>query len=366
MEIRRIGTSKKTGEPKWQIEYTDAERIRRRRNVVGTKQKAKLELHEKKQRVLREIEERNNPSLISLDVAVERYMSVRSHDSVTEGTIQRDRLVLNHLMNILSPNIFIGSIEPSHIEDYKSKRSESKTRKGNLLTPAGLSAELRHLRAFFNWLVNQRIIRNSPMVGVKFPKVVTRPIRFLHSEELLEIRNCLSKVDKTSRDLFNTYIYTGARKTEILRANLTWDEVDFSNNIIRLKTKGQKYREIPMQKELRSILLSRKKNGEVFPFDLSKDEAYRRIIDIYTLAKIKDANVHTLRKTTGALLIQKGVDIFKVSKFLGHSSVVVTEKHYVDLIPKNYRDMADLLEQGMREIENSDKTVTKKSEKGGK
>ena len=42
---------------------------------------------------------------------------------------------------------------------------------------------------------------------------------------------------------------------------------------------------------------------------------------------IPDANLHTLRKTAGARLIQKGVDIYRVSKFLGHSSVIVTEKH---------------------------------------
>ncbi|MBT7939581.1 MAG: tyrosine-type recombinase/integrase, partial [Candidatus Marinimicrobia bacterium] len=53
-------------------------------------------------------------------------------------------------------------------------------------------------------------------------------------------------------------------------------------------------------------------------------------------AGIKDANVHVLRKTFGSLLIQKQLaDIYVVSKLLGHSSVKVTETHYVDLLKEN-------------------------------
>ena len=64
---------------------------------------------------------------------------------------------------------------------------------------------------------------------------------------------------------------------------------------------------------------------------------------LFHRAGIPDANLHTLRKTTGARLIQKGVDIYKVSKFLGHSSVTVTEKHYVDIMNTDYQYMSELL-----------------------
>jgi len=43
-----------------------------------------------------------------------------------------------------------------------------------------------------------------------------------------------------------------------------------------------------------------------------------------------------LRKTFGSLLIQKNLaDIFMISKLLGHSSVRVTESHYVELLKEN-------------------------------
>ncbi len=42
-------------------------------------------------------------------------------------------------------------------------------------------------------------------------------------------------------------------------------------------------------------------------------------------------------------ITQAGVDIYRVSKFLGHSSVTVTEKHYVDLLKKDHMDMSNIL-----------------------
>jgi integrase len=57
----------------------------------------------------------------------------------------------------------------------------------------------------------------------------------------------------------------------------------------------------------------------------------------YKIAGIEGANLHSLRKTFGSLLLQNGAaDLFTVSKLLGHSSVNTTEKYYVDLLDENF------------------------------
>ncbi|NQS99158.1 MAG: tyrosine-type recombinase/integrase [candidate division Zixibacteria bacterium] len=43
---------------------------------------------------------------------------------------------------------------------------------------------------------------------------------------------------------------------------------------------------------------------------------------------------HTLRHTYASHLLMYGVNIFIVSRWMGHSSVRVTEKHYGHLIPE--------------------------------
>jgi site-specific recombinase XerD len=50
-----------------------------------------------------------------------------------------------------------------------------------------------------------------------------------------------------------------------------------------------------------------------------------------------------MRATFASVLIQKGVDIYTVSRLLGHGSVQVTERHYVALDAKHVRSVVDLL-----------------------
>lgn len=77
--------------------------------------------------------------------------------------------------------------------------------------------------------------------------------------------------------------------------------------------------------------------GRPFPWTYSQVECrFRRV---FTQAKV-DNSIHGFRRTAGAILIWSGVDIYRVSKFLGHSSVMVTERHYVDLPPAEYFKMS--------------------------
>lgn len=59
---------------------------------------------------------------------------------------------------------------------------------------------------------------------------------------------------------------------------------------------------------------------------------YNRTKFVFNKAGIKNASTHTLRKTAGAWYYVATRDIFAASRFLGHSSVKVTEKHYAGLI----------------------------------
>jgi integrase len=58
---------------------------------------------------------------------------------------------------------------------------------------------------------------------------------------------------------------------------------------------------------------------------------------------ISDTYVHTFRKTCGAHMLQNKVPISYVSKFLGHSSIAVTEKCYVGLSNANLEEAANSL-----------------------
>ena len=105
--------------------------------------------------------------------------------------------------------------------------------------------------------------------------------------------------------------------------------------------------------QLNDLLIGRLKRRQVhaYPFDLSPYQAYRSVKKYYPPAGIENANLHTLRKTCGSLLIERGVDIYRVSKWLGHSSVSVTEQHYIDLIKKDYEDISLILNRASKQFD---------------
>lgn len=180
------------------------------------------------------------------------------------------------------------------------------------------------------------------MKKLKHPKVKEKPIRFLSIDEINKLLSVIDNADY--RDLVLMYIHTGARCIEILKSNFNWDNVNFENKTINLLGKGSKYRSIPMN-EITYEILYRRKFAEFKkdPFDFTYDMVYKKIKRYYKEAGIKDANIHVLRKTFGSLLVQNGVNIYTVSKLMGHSSVLVSERHYAKLLDKNLRDGIDEL-----------------------
>ena len=74
---------------------------------------------------------------------------------------------------------------------------------------------------------------------------------------------------------------------------------------------------------------------------------YKRVKWLFEQAGIGNASPHTLRKTAGSLFYLATRDIFATSRFLGHSSVNVTEKHYAGLIQslqvENYRKFEEVI-----------------------
>jgi len=126
------------------------------------------------------------------------------------------------------------------------------------------------------------------------------------------------------------YLFSGARLSEALFPTFNWS-CDGQNSIRFPKTKHGKSRTIPKTETIKAVLESRK-HVPGGPFHLNKDQVYKRVKWMFEQAGIKDASPQTLRKTTGAWYYMSTKDIFATSKFLGHSTVVVTEQHYAGLI----------------------------------
>jgi len=247
-------------------------------------------------------------------------------------TVKRESFVFNAFNNFLGKNVQISEITNKTIENFRNQRLK------NGVKPASVALELRHLKVVFNMGIKWEMCDKNPIVGVKQPKSDIIKIRFLLKGEVKKLLRVIEENNHPEfLKLIKAYLNTGTRRIEILPPLFTWDNVNLDDRKILIMGKGDRKRYIPINDTLYEIFIENQNIGNEFPFQFQPDYVSHKIKYYYKLAGIKGANLHSLRKTFGSLLLQNGAaDLFTVSKLLGHSSVNTTEKYYVDLLDENF------------------------------
>lgn len=118
-------------------------------------------------------------------------------------------------------------------------------------------------------------------------------------------------------------LYTGCRRGEILSLK----PENISRNEITLRstnTKSEKTRTIPIVGPARKWL-------KHVPIGINFEglkSGFRRAREA---AGMPDVTFHDLRRSCGTIMIQAGVDLYVVSRILGHSTVAVTQARYAHM-----------------------------------
>jgi len=267
----------------------------------------------------------------SWDQLKKKYLAYSKRNK-SPKTVKREQFAFNAFDSFLDGNPLLRDLSVNVIEQYRDNRID------NGIKPATISIELRILKTVLNMAIEWDMVEGNPVTKVKLPKPDIIKIRFLRVEEVKSLVKVTCDNRKFQR-LVLAYLNTGARRIELLAPNFTWDNVNFKERkIVLVGLKGTNRRYIPMNDTLYEVLKEIKKEGCEYPFEFKSDFVSHKIADYYKLAKIEGANLHSLRKTLGSMLLQSGsADLYTVSKLLGHASVKTTEKYYVDLLDENYR-----------------------------
>lgn len=210
--------------------------------------------------------------------------------------------------------------------------------------PASASVELRSLKAAFNWAAEK--------VGAKYLRA--NPFRqkgLIPATEGRTLPLCLSPEEKAQffaaideeeyRQLFQFILLTGCRRGEAL--NLSWTDIDLVRKQLTFRrTKTKKDRTIPINLELMQIILALD-HRKPRPFPYHPDWVSHAFKNYLKKAEIsRDLHLHCLRHTAASDMVRAGIHLTKIQKFLGHSSVKVTEI-YTHVLPEDLREAAEVL-----------------------
>lgn len=239
----------------------------------------------------------------------------------------------------------LSAITPKKISDYKALRYSEEAK------PATINRELAMLSKAFNLAFKEwEWISVNPVNKVPKEKENNERDRWLTDEQE---RRLLGNAPQWLRDIILFDLHTGLRQGELL--SLQWDRVDLFRKIIIIQeSKNGKPRTIPLNQIALNILMEKAKvrnlkSDVVFLSNaITKIDRHnlRRAFNIAVKkAGIQDFHFHDLRHTFATRLAQRGIDIYKISKLLGHHSIEMTQR-YTHHCPDSLKDGVQILEVG--------------------
>ncbi len=200
------------------------------------------------------------------------------------------------------------------------------------------------LKTFFNFLVLEKLIKESPIGNIDYPKIHSKIPLVLSTNEIDKIINCAfsKKFGVRNQTIIEVIYSCGLRVSELTEMKIS--NVFFDESLIKILGKGNKERFIPLSGVAKKLLYNyikceRKNIGNDKQYvdivflnnrggKLTRVMVYNIINDAALEAKInKKISPHTLRHSFATHLIENGADIISIQKMLGHENIVTTEKY---------------------------------------
>jgi len=298
-----------------------------------------------------------SPEPTSIKAVEAAFIESREAKGLRPQTIEKYEGMVRRFRESLPPGAMIQDVTSDDVRSYVRQSS---------LSNATQRSRFRHIRAFFNWALEEEYIESSPVASVEAPQKETKEKAFLKPEDvqalldtienhMLEVRTAVGGVPdlKWLHQMIPVAVCTGMRRGELIA--LQWADVDLAGRSIHVRhrgdfrTKGNAERRVPIRGDAEHVL------GEMHEPDLSgpvftdregepirPDRVSHRFKDMVRKAGLDERiHFHSLRHTTGSWLSMRGVPLRHIQAILGHSSTNVTEM-YSHLAP-------DTLDRAMEE-----------------
>lgn len=223
------------------------------------------------------------------------------------------------------------------------------------LNEKSINRHISSLKGFYLYLVDNNVIRESPLEEIYSLKTKKTLPKYLSVEEVDKLLNINLKTpfDYRNKAMLEVMYATGLRVSELV--GLCFSNIDFENSLIRVNGKGKKDRIVPLGEiaqyylkiyinDYRSKLLNKNNYDLIFLNNHGKPisrQGFNFILNnIRKEVKIdKDITPHTLRHSFATHLLERGADIRSIQEMLGHENISTTNIYtYVvnNVLRENY------------------------------
>lgn len=293
-----------------------------------------------------------NPSYEYLEKGFREWLDVLGY---CDGSIESMPVLVRGFLHSLESQGLknIHELRQQNIKRYYADVcSRPNLRRGGGLSNNYLNKHLQAVEKFLEYL-RHRGLEKVPTLGIKLEKINTPEIVPLTEEEVKHLFNVTDRdADNELQEAINArdkvmlvvFYSCGLRRNE--GANLELNDINLDTRILHVR-KGKNYKErfVPLNKtnaqymqqyiyDYRPLLVKRKTESALF---ISKIGTPMTGGTLYTRLKLlqlqtddtalqeKTITMHTLRHSIATHLLQAGMKIESVSRFLGHSSLESTQ-----------------------------------------
>lgn len=199
------------------------------------------------------------------------------------------------------------------------------------------------VKAYYNYLVLERLIDASPAELLEVPKLTRKLPEVLEHNEIesmIETMDMSKPSAQRDRAIIEVMYSCGLRVSELI--GLKINDIDYLEQLVLVTGKGNKQRLIPIGSEaLKHTQLyldhirnqqAESKSGVGILFLNNRGGALSRVYVFKLIKRLaaeagirKNVSPHTLRHSFATSLVEAGADLRAVQQMLGHKSITTTE-----------------------------------------
>lgn len=204
-----------------------------------------------------------------------------------------------------------------------------------------IKRKMSSLKSFYAWMYLQKKVDSDPFEYVHSPKATHALPDFFSEKEIDTLLTANEKrIDKLKdRDqaLLMLMFASGLRASEVV--NLTFNQVDFDNRIMKISGKGNKDRLVPFTNSAKEAMLNyinglrkdllKKDTKYIFLNSQGNKMTVRGLEYILDEIEAKTGlygkiHPHMLRHSFATKMLNRGADLRTIQELLGHSSIETT------------------------------------------
>lgn len=248
--------------------------------------------------------------------------------------------------------IEVEEIKTIHIKKYFKYLIE----KG--LKPSYVNGILKNIRAYFRFCKEEEYIEKNPVSKVKWQKEGKTIINTFNREEIINMLNAFkfkAYLEARNKMMIAFLIDTGARNNELC----TLLNEDVKERIIVLRGKGNKQRHVSISPLLKKYMIRYERIKEFYfknrivKFDnyflsntgkpLTPETVERAVKKAGKIAGVRAeirCRPHTIRHWYAQEQIKNGLDVYSLSRLLGHENITITKRYLQGIRDEDIIDLS--------------------------